>query len=289
MLSGLLLYRFPLFPARSIIRTNLDLYNYLKVSLLNLKMFSFRFQYLRQKGIWVFDDWSDNYFHWTFDVLSKLIALRQSDNCTTILVPEKLLKFPYVVDTLNTLDYKIIPLKSGITYVVKEIVAQANIQYFRKDILFQLRATVFKKLPVGNTQQVSPNIYISRSKAARRKILNEKELLNILSNYNFHTVYLEEMTWQQQVQMFRNANLVVGMHGAGLSNMLYSETMRGVIELRPSSSQNGLFRLLAGECSVTYREIQVAAPDSNIHDESFRLDDESLNMVNTYIRELMRA
>lgn len=289
MLSGLLLYRFPVFPARSIIRQNLDLYNYLKVSFLNLRIFSFRLGYVRKKSIWVFDDWSDNYFHWTFDVLPKLFVLSKSDNCKNILVPEKLLKFSYVTDTLNILEYKITELKSDKTYLAKEIIAQSNIPYFSKDVIFQIRETVFRKVSATHMRKSAQNIYISRNKATRRKILNESELLNILSAYNFITVYLEDMTWREQVQLFRNANLVVAMHGAGLSNILYGEAAKGIIELRPSSSQNGLFRLLASECSIPYREISVTAPNTNVHDESFTLDDQSLNMVNAYVRELMNA
>jgi capsular polysaccharide biosynthesis protein len=289
MLSGPLLYRFPVFPVRSIIRKNLDFINYLKVSFLNARNFSFRIEIIREKGIWVFDDWSGNYFHWTFDVLPKLFTLGQSDDCKNILLPEQLLKFAYVTETLGTLGYKITALKSNTTYVAKEIVSHQNVPYFSKEALSQIRETVFKSLPTSDKQHSNQNIYVSRNKATRRKIMNEKELLLMLSDYHFKTVYLEDMTWQEQVLLFRNSNLVVSMHGAGLSNVLYGEKMKGVIELRPSSSQNGLFRLLAEECSIPYRQVTLFDPNKNIHDQNFMLDDEALKMVKTCIIELTKV
>lgn len=76
-------------------------------------------------------------------------------------------------------------------------------------------------------------IFISRKDAAMRRILNEEELLDVLKKYHFQEYVLEELTIAEQIELFYDAEVVIGSHGAGFSNIIFSEKIH-VIELFPS-------------------------------------------------------
>ena len=81
-------------------------------------------------------------------------------------------------------------------------------------------------------RQKNKRIYISRAKSKRRRILNEKELVAGLAKYGFVSYVLEEMSVEQQISLFYDAEMVVAPHGAGLVNLLFSDKTK-LLELFP--------------------------------------------------------
>lgn len=70
----------------------------------------------------------------------------------------------------------------------------------------------------------------------RRSIPNHEELRHYLQTrvkppFVLENVQLEKMSLKQQVEMFDQAALVIGQHGAGLANLLWSRQSTHVIEL----------------------------------------------------------
>lgn len=81
----------------------------------------------------------------------------------------------------------------------------------------------------------SKRIFISRQKASRRNILNEKELSNRLEEYGFETYHLEDMHISDKIELFYDAEMVVSPTGAGLASLLYTKNIP-VVELFPMPS-----------------------------------------------------
>jgi capsular polysaccharide biosynthesis protein len=69
----------------------------------------------------------------------------------------------------------------------------------------------------------------------RRSIQNIDELSEFLEKYNFIVLELEHLTFEKQIEYFYNANIVVGMHGAGLSNLIFCQNLK-LIEIIPQES-----------------------------------------------------
>ncbi|WP_193556156.1 glycosyltransferase family 61 protein [Paenibacillus ginsengarvi] len=74
-------------------------------------------------------------------------------------------------------------------------------------------------------------LFISRARASKRKLLNEAELMNHLSKRGFRSVELETMPVAEQIKLFASAEIVIGPHGAGLTNLLFCKPGTKVIEL----------------------------------------------------------
>lgn len=66
-------------------------------------------------------------------------------------------------------------------------------------------------------------VYISRSKASIRRITNERDLTRRLETMGFKVVHLEDLTIPEQAKIFREADVVIAVHGSGLTNMVFME------------------------------------------------------------------
>jgi len=109
--------------------------------------------------------------------------------------------------------------------------------------------------------EVTPgnNIYISRSKAIERQVVNEDEVMSVLSKYEFERYYLEDMSVAENISLFHEADFVVGAHGAGLTDLIYS-TNTTVIELFGSKVKVP-YKELARTMDVNYESV-ICTPKS---------------------------
>lgn len=66
-------------------------------------------------------------------------------------------------------------------------------------------------------------LYISRRKAALRRIVNESEIIPVLEAHGFETVLCEDLSLAEQIGLFAKTTAVIGAHGAGLTNLIYCD------------------------------------------------------------------
>ncbi|HQT84429.1 MAG: hypothetical protein B7Z58_07710 [Acidiphilium sp. 37-64-53] len=79
-------------------------------------------------------------------------------------------------------------------------------------------------------------LYISRSDASGRRIANEEELLGRLMPLGYEAIALSNYTFDEQVKLFSNSSHVVGIHGAGLTNVVFCQPNSSIIEILPCLS-----------------------------------------------------
>jgi capsular polysaccharide biosynthesis protein len=85
------------------------------------------------------------------------------------------------------------------------------------------------------TPSTSPSqprkLYISRAKAATRRLLNESDLLSALSPLGFERVFLEDYSFLDGVRLMRDAEVVVSPHGSNIANLVFCRPGTPVIEI----------------------------------------------------------
>ena len=84
---------------------------------------------------------------------------------------------------------------------------------------------------VGDRKSYPERIYISRSKCSYRRVINEENVIEILSGFGFVSVLLESMNLDEQIALFARAKVIVSPHGSGLTNIMFCEPGTKVIEL----------------------------------------------------------
>ncbi|MEG4021927.1 tetratricopeptide repeat protein [Microcoleus sp. S13C4] len=74
-------------------------------------------------------------------------------------------------------------------------------------------------------------IYISRSKARYRRVLNEEDVVEVLEKFGFVSILPESMSLAEQIAHFYHAEVIVAAHGSGLTNTIFCHQGTKVIEL----------------------------------------------------------
>ena len=103
--------------------------------------------------------------------------------------------------------------------------------FFYPEDLKMTRRLLLQNKYNNEGQWDTSRLYISRGKANRRKILNEDELIQLLSGNGFKVIYWEDYSFAEQVALAGQASILVGLHGAGLTNLHFMKKGSTVIEL----------------------------------------------------------
>lgn len=77
-------------------------------------------------------------------------------------------------------------------------------------------------------------IYISRDDARLRRVLNERRLLPRLESLGFERAVLGELPVARQIALFRQADIVVAPHGAGLTHIAWCKPGTKIVEFFPN-------------------------------------------------------
>ena len=215
---------------------------------------------------------NDNYFHWLFDVLPRLAILENTKNLKRpdyYLAPS--LKNAYQHQTLNKLNIPNSKLLDGKTikhlscdklfvtdhpYVFNNDPSK-SILHIPDWIIHWLRI----KFKTSNKlkKKYPKKIFIDRADSSfnnSRYIINNRDVKSSLEKIGFKVIVLSDFTFDEQIRVFQNAKVIVGLHGAGFANIIFCKARTKVIELQSLSSGN-LYKNLAQKCNINYKKISV--------------------------------
>lgn len=82
-------------------------------------------------------------------------------------------------------------------------------------------------------------LYLSRNDSPMRRIVNEDDLLPKLTKLGFQVISPAALSIPQQIEAFRRARIVVGAHGAGLTNVLFCKPDTVIVEIFPEGGVHG--------------------------------------------------
>ena len=213
----------------------------------------------------VYNHWASfNYYHWLIETLPRLILLRKSYPEATIFLPYS--AAPYMVETVALLGFNntfIIPENSTLKVPQLAFVERSG-SFLHQDaeLLLEAASSITSQV-VPVTTKPRRRIYASRSRANCRKITNESDLLNTLNEYNFEVIYFEDYTFVEQVKIMRDVEVVIGLHGANLTNILFMQEETVVIELMNSCFSNIVYFQLASYLKLNYYILPCMPSDDN--------------------------
>ena len=218
------------------------------------------------------------YYHWVFELLPKLFLLQRSgymDKVDYFLIPYY--EFRYQREYL---DYFRIPKEKLINEEYHRHIQAENLMicsYIRNEMHHPKWACDFLyssfRLP-DRPRKRDNMIYIGRGDAARnRKVINEPELVAVLEGYGFQTCFLTQLSVSEQADLFNSARIVVGAHGAGLSNLVYCETGTKVLEIFPDNYVRHGFHDICNKRGLEYHYMLCKSDgEQQHHSTAQRLD-----------------
>ena len=95
-------------------------------------------------------------------------------------------------------------------------------------------------------------LYVSRGDAPARRVLNETELIARLALLGYEPVSLTDMPIARQIATFAGASHIVALHGAGLANIVFSDTSTTLVEIFPSTYGMASYYVLSAGLGMTY-------------------------------------
>lgn len=100
-------------------------------------------------------------------------------------------------------------------------------------------------------------IWVSRSAAGSRRLLNEDELISITRRHLGEVIVVDSarLSLREQISLFGSCRYVAGAHGAGLCNAIFTSSPRGILELWHSMEQP-FFRALSAAVGCDYEAIK---------------------------------
>lgn len=90
-------------------------------------------------------------------------------------------------------------------------------------------------------------LFIMRTNVNRRRLVNQNEIASILKPLGFVCVDPGSLSFAEQMSLFSNARMVVGVHGSALTNLLFSPRGGCLIELYTSFRQSFFRDLVAAK------------------------------------------
>ena len=214
-----------------------------------------------EKGILVKFSWN-NYYHFFFDTLPQIYL------CDTLGIPQDVpLIVPHNYNNMQFIrDYFArVPLKrnvivqeEGVYLKVRElfIAKDAAMSDSIKHIVSDLRVAYND---FNDRKYRAPEyLFISRNKKYKRTLRNIDEITQIAKEKGFDIIEPANYTSEEQLYLFSNAKYVVGIHGAGLTSVIFSKNPAlRILEILPGKELTpGHYKSIATYFNYDYRSIE---------------------------------
>jgi len=213
-------------------------------------------------GIFLMGFASYNYYHLTVEIMSRLgyIDAFEEYRELPLLVDGIMMKIPQyrdLVEKFNTYNHPIIEIGSDEMVKVKKMiypsyntwmpinVKEREMVYPRDFIIAQSALDNIRAHSINLREKKEKKIIISRKNAINTRLKNEVEVVRLFEKYGFEVVHTEDLTYEEQVELFHQAKCVVGTSGAALTNIVYCQENTDIICIIPEEYKFYMYSTIA--------------------------------------------
>ncbi|CRF33875.1 capsular polysaccharide biosynthesis protein-like protein [Brachyspira suanatina] len=115
----------------------------------------------------------------------------------------------------------------------------------------ELSKELIKNYDINNFPK---KIYLTRRNVKTRRILNEDNLMDILSKLGYKMICPEEYSLQEQLCMFYNADKIISILGSGLTNLVCSKETISVLGIVPNIRAEDTYKYIVETIGGQYLE-----------------------------------
>jgi capsular polysaccharide biosynthesis protein len=236
-----------------------------------------------EHGILGVQDWANNYFHWMTEMLPRIAAIHHHHPNFPVLIPANYLNYSFIVESLQHMNIKIkaFDVKHTLKVNTLKAIEVPHVGRFNEALMHFFRGKFLEGFaPVSQPFRL---LYVSRDKAKRRKITNEDDVFELLVSKGFEKVSLENMLLKNQVKLFQEARVVIGCHGAGLTNIMFMQKNQNIIELKSNNNNYWCYFSLARVFGLKYYYSLNNSDVTNHRDADIDIDLDALNQLVTKV------
>jgi hypothetical protein len=199
-----------------------------------------------------------SYYHWVMDALLPLFIMRPYLPAgTRLLVPGTIGALrgqPGIVDHMAALrawgfaDLEAVEMPPPLCRLEEAVWLDHFDSYaVPADLLAAARAHVLARMP---PRDAARRVYVRQRGAPA--VLNEDELVQTLQPLGFETHEMEALSPAEQISLFRDAEDVVAVHGAALTNLIYAAAGTRVLELMPDPEYRSAYAEISDKLGLAH-------------------------------------
>ncbi len=212
---------------------------------------------------------NNNYFHWMFDVLPRLIMLEKVCNLSDIdyfYSPQIKTWQLSTLSVFNISEEKLINSNHHRHIHADKILAVSHPWYNKGRILNEAKnlpswitneiASKFEKH--GKKFECNDKIFIDRRESLYNhcQIINDDEIQSHLKKRGFTVYKVGELNFFEQIYLFQNAKVIIGAHGAAFANLIFCKPKTKILDIIPQNHPNTVDETIAKLKKLDFRFIR---------------------------------
>jgi hypothetical protein len=208
----------------------------------------------KPKRIELGDAWGTNPYHLFFYMLARFYYVDDGVTDIVFYYPKKELDF-FTEGALSALPsrfkrevvkddtYEYIELPACLWY--NDSIGERWIYTYMRDLYKHIGSSI---------QQKGKYTYIIRDPVSSnyRRILNHKEVITIAKQEGFSIYDMGNLTFVEQIRLFRSSEFILGVHGAAFSFLVFCEPGTQVLEIYPNRPGKNHFYDLSRKMNLKY-------------------------------------
>ncbi len=201
---------------------------------------------------WVPRTGPTNFAHWLTEVLPRLACLPDFPSETRILIPEPLQPFQVkTLEWLGVLD-RCKPAPGASLRIADYYFSgpPCMIVCYSPYSVHFLREKFLGRAAMPDPPR---RCFYLRRKGRYRGVVNENVLFEFFEKLGWAIVDTAAISLDEQIALFKNAEAIVAVHGAGLANLAWCSAGCKVLELCPSRYLNSAYEWMAMVVGAEYR------------------------------------
>jgi hypothetical protein len=216
---------------------------------------------------------SDNWYHFVLDYLPRLLAVAEIGlpelGWKVGLTKGSLDLFTPVIDILGLSPESVVWLAPETAHFFPRAICISNFNLEARPHPHGMALLRRFFQPKLEARAPGPErIYVSRAGIHRRRLSNEVALLDGLAARGFSVISPETLGLEEQIRLFQDARVVVGVHGSALTNIVWCRDLAGLLEL--ASYPSGIswrntdphFSVLSRLLGAKYQRLRAGAEET---------------------------
>lgn len=173
-----------------------------------------------------------SYYFWITECIPRLLMVKEQLKDLVLIYPESWQRHSFVNETLNLfpqLEKEVIP--QDVHLFVKNLVMPEVKPW--TPMIIPDHISLVRKLILKEKQKVivKNKTYISRADAKYKKVVNEKNLVQAISEVGFNTITMTGRSIFKQAEIIYNSSNVIAITGASMANFVFLNRSAQVIDL----------------------------------------------------------
>jgi len=219
-----------------------------------------------------------HHYHFLVETLPRILYIVKHVPDVKFLKTQPVLRFAKETMCALGVSFEVVP--EGITVTARSIITTDQSPYFWpspgeiKMLQEELKIRGLINLEKKSDTHDLARIYISRSRS-RRSATNESDIESVLKDHGVDPISLQDFSFVDQLQIVNNNDEIIGLHGAGMTNLIFMARGSRVTEITSGEEFEECYRRLALVCGLEYRLLVIPSSVENQFGEA----NEILNLL----------